>query len=241
MKSLLPITAIVALLGASSAMAANLTIPMAFEYLAVDGKKIDTSLFSHQSDLALTEGSHKIAIRYHDMVQDDFSDSESFIKSSPFIVTIDVDGDYNYTLAPADGVVKRPKSFAKSPQVVITREDKGTVNYKVTQTDYTEDSFFDSLFSRGNSQDIDTVAAAATGAAVASQPTAPVSKPKPQSATVAATATATTQAAQPQAATPANTKANGDASHAEQMLQYWWLQADEATRKEFMSWAIKQL
>ncbi|WP_252345994.1 DUF2057 family protein, partial [Shewanella indica] len=31
------------------------------------------------------------------------------------------------------------------------------------------------------------------------------------------------------------------AAHAQQMLQYWWLQADEATRKEFMSWAIKQL
>ncbi|QLE84998.1 DUF2057 domain-containing protein [Shewanella sp. Scap07] len=239
MKSLLPITAILALLGASSAMAANLSIPMSFEYLAVDGKKIDTSLFSHQSDLDLSEGSHKIAIRYHDMVQDDFSDSESFIKSSPFIVTIDVDGDYNYTLSPAEGVVKRPKSFAKAPQVVITREDKGNVNYKITQTDYTEESFFDSLFSSSNNnQDIDTVAAAATGAAVAGQPTAPVSKPKPQSATVAATATTAAVATTPAANSP---KASGDATHAEQMLQYWWLQADEATRKEFMSWAIKQL
>ena len=125
MKSLMSITAILALLGSSSALAANLNIPMSFEYLAIDGKKVQSNLFKHKADLELGQGTHKIAIRYHDMVQDDFSDSESFIKSSPFIVTLAVDGDHEYTLKPADGnSVKRPKSFAKSPQGVITRSDK---------------------------------------------------------------------------------------------------------------------
>lgn len=231
MKSLMPITAIIALLGSSSALAANLNIPMSFEYLAVDGKKIDTSLFNHKADLELNNGTHKIAIRYHDMVQDDFSDSESFIKSSPFIVTLDVDGDFDYTLQPADGgIVKHPKSFAKSPEVVITRDDKGTVSYTIEQTDFTEDSFVTSLFGTGNGQDITTATKSATvGAATASKvtastPTAPVSKAAPVAATNAPVASA-----------------DSNPAHAEQMLQYWWLHADEATRKEFMSWAIKQL
>lgn len=233
MKSLMPIAAMLAIFGSSSALAASINIPMSFEYLAVDGKKIDSSLFSHKSDLDLTEGTHKIAIRYHDMVQDDFSDSESFIKSSPFIVTLAVDGDHQYTLKPADGdIVKRPKSFAKSPQVVISRSDNGDVNYKVTQTDFNEDSFVTSLFGGGNSEDISTLASAATGgttvAAVASStaPTAPVSKPAPVDS---------------MQITPTPGNKADDAAHAQQMLQYWWLHADEKTRKEFMSWAIHQL
>lgn len=230
MKSLKPITAIIALLGSSSVLAANLHIPMAFEYLAIDGKKIETSLFNHKADLELSNGTHKIAIRYHDMVEDDFSDGESFVKSSPFIIALDVDGDYEYMLKPADGdFVKKPKTFAKSPQVVITRSDKGQVGYKVDQSEFTEDSFVNTLFGGGNGQDIASVATAATGGAViaSTTPTAPVSKPAPIDAGITPI--------------PALGDKASDAEHAQQMLQYWWLHADQETRKEFMSWAIKQL
>ncbi|RTR34321.1 DUF2057 domain-containing protein [Shewanella atlantica] len=230
MKSLKPITAIIALLGSSSALAANLHIPMAFEYLAIDGKKIETSLFNHKSELDLSNGTHKIAIRYHDMVEDAFSDGESFVKSSPFIITLAVDGDHEYSLKPADGnFVKKPKSFAKSPQVVITRSDKGQVSYKVEQTEFTEDSFVNTLFGGGNGQDVASVATAATGGAViaSTTTTAPVSKPAPIDAGITPV--------------PAIGDKASDAAHAQQMLQYWWLHADQETRKEFMSWAIKQL
>ncbi|BAJ02947.1 DUF2057 domain-containing protein [Shewanella violacea] len=232
MKSLMSITAILALLGSSSAMAASLNIPMSFEYLAIDGKKVESSLFSHKSQLELDQGTHKIAIRYHDMVQDDFSDSESFIKSSPFIVTIAVDGDHEYTLKSADGdIIKRPKSFAKSPQVLITRGDKARVNYKVIQTDFTEDSFVTSLFSGGNKQDIAAITTAATGGAVIATstsltPRAPVSIPAP---------------VEVMPITPTVGDKADKGEHANQMLQYWWLHADDKTRKEFMSWAIQQL
>ncbi|QYK02640.1 DUF2057 domain-containing protein [Shewanella psychrotolerans] len=230
MKSVMPITALIALLGASSAMAANLTIPMAFEYLALDGKKIESSVFNHKSDISLENGTHKIAIRYHDMIQDDFSDSESFIKSSPFIVTLAVDGDHDYQLMPAEGeVIKRPKTFAKAPQIVITRTDGGNVNYKVAQTDIKEDSFVSKLFGGNDGKDIEVAAAAATstGVAVAANAHTP-----------AATPTSSVEAATLPATLPANAS---DADHAQQMLQYWWLHADDKTRKEFMSWAIQQL
>ena len=230
MKSVMPITALIALLGASSAMAANLTIPMAFEYLALDGQKVESSMFNHKSDISLDNGTHKIAIRYHDMVQDDFSDSESFIKSSPFIITLAVDGNYDYQLIPAEGeVIKHPKTFAKAPQVVITRKDGGNVNYKVAQTDITEDSFVSKLFGGNSGQDIDVAAVAATSSAAVVATRTPTPTITPTSSVKPATLPATL---------PGNTS---DADHAQQMLQYWWLHADEKTRKEFMSWAIQQL
>ncbi|MCH1928997.1 DUF2057 domain-containing protein [Shewanella sp. A25] len=232
MKSLLPISGMFALISSASVFAADLNIPMSFEYLALDGVKIETSSFNHKSQLALTNGSHKIAIRYHEMVEDDFSDSQSFVKSSPFILTLFVDGDHQYHLQAAEGeVVKRPKTFAQNPQVIVTRADKGQVSYKVINTNIEEESFVSRLFSGNQSSDASNSAAVATGAVVT---TAAVATPT----TVATPTQAAVNATAPAAASQPNT--NGAASP-QQMLQYWWLQADEKTRKEFMSWAISQL
>ncbi|MCT7948075.1 DUF2057 domain-containing protein [Shewanella sp. SW36] len=229
MKSLLPISSLLVLLGSASAFAADLNIPMSFEYLALDGKKVESSVFNHKSSLELTPGTHKIAIRYHEMVEDDFSDSQTFVKSAPFIVTLDVDGDYQYYLQAAEGkVVKKPKVYAQNPQIKLTRSDKGNVNYQVVNTNLEEESFVSRLFSGNQAVDVSGTAAAATGAAGAVVAVAPA--PVATSATVSATSlTAPVDTSKATAANP------------QQMLQYWWLQADEKTRKEFMSWAISQL
>ena len=229
MKSLLPISSLLVLLGSASAFAADLNIPMSFEYLALDGKKVESSVFNHKSSLELTPGTHKIAIRYHEMVEDDFSDSQTFVKSAPFIVTLDVDGDYQYYLQAAEGkVVKKPKVYAQNPQIKLTRSDKGNVNFQVVNTNLEEESFVSRLFSGNQAVDVSGTAAAATGAAGAVVAVAPA--PVATSATVSATSlTAPVDASKATAANP------------QQMLQYWWLQADEKTRKEFMSWAISQL
>lgn len=229
MKSLLPISSLLVLLGSASAFAADLNIPMSFEYLALDGKKVESSVFNHKSSLELTPGTHKIAIRYHEMVEDDFSDSQTFVKSAPFIVTLDVDGDYQYYLQAAEGkVVKKPKVYAQNPQIKLTRGDKGEVNFQVVNTNLEEESFVSRLFSGNQAVDVSGTAAAATGAAGAVVAVAPA--PVATSATVSATSlTAPVDASKATAANP------------QQMLQYWWLQADEKTRKEFMSWAISQL
>ncbi|MGI2126419.1 DUF2057 domain-containing protein [Shewanella oncorhynchi] len=227
MKSLLPISSLLVLLGSASAFAADLNIPMSFEYLALDGKKVESSVFNHKSSLELAPGTHKIAIRYHEMVEDDFSDSQTFVKSAPFIVTLDVDGDHQYYLQAAEGeVVKKPKVYAQNPQIKLTRSDKGNVNYQVVNTNLEEESFVSRLFSGNQAVDVSGTAAAATGAAGAVVAVAPV--------TTSATVNATSLTA------PVDTsKAAG--ANPQQMLQYWWLQADEKTRKEFMSWAISQL
>ncbi|MEI8600213.1 DUF2057 domain-containing protein [Shewanella sp. PP-Sp27a-2] len=229
MKSLLPISSLLVLLGSASAFAADLNIPMSFEYLALDGTKVESSVFNHKSSLELTPSTHKIAIRYHEMVEDDFSDSQTFVKSAPFIVTLDVDGDYQYYLQAAEGkVVKKPKVYAQNPQIKLTRGDKGDVNFQVVNTNLEEESFVSRLFSGNQAVDVSGTAAAATGAAGAVVAVAPA--PVATSATVSATSlTAPVDTSKATAANP------------QQMLQYWWLQADEKTRKEFMSWAISQL
>ncbi|MGI2202752.1 DUF2057 domain-containing protein [Shewanella oncorhynchi] len=229
MKSLLPISSLLVLLGSASAFAADLNIPMSFEYLALDGKKVESSVFNHKSSLELAPGTHKIAIRYHEMVEDDFSDSQTFVKSAPFIVTLDVDGDHQYYLQAAEGeVVKKPKVYAQNPQIKLTRSDKGNVNYQVVNTNLEEESFVSRLFSGNQAVDVSGTAAAATGAVGAVVAVAPA--PVTTSATVNATSLTA----------PVDTsKAAG--ANPQQMLQYWWLQADEKTRKEFMSWAISQL
>ncbi|WP_394132835.1 DUF2057 domain-containing protein [Shewanella maritima] len=241
MNILVKTSAALVFLASSSATAANLTIPMDFEYLALNGVEVETNLFSHKSDLTLSEGTHKIAIRYHDLVEDDFSDSQSTVKSSPFIITLQVDGDYQYQLSPDDSrkIVRRPQQFAKQPKVVITREDKGQVQYSVQLTDYKEESFITSLFNGNNKEDFIEQSAQATTTANSNVAVASV----PVTATSVAVATApktvvSATAPQAQTAVPA---ATAPKAQAEQMLQYWWLQADEKTRKEFMSWAIKQL
>ncbi|KZK69778.1 hypothetical protein A1L58_00640 [Shewanella baltica] len=229
MKSLLPISSLLVLLGSASAFAADLNIPMSFEYLALDGKKVESSVFNHKSSLELTPGTHKIAIRYHEMVEDDFSDSQTFVKSAPFIVTLDVDGDYQYYLQAAEGkVVKKPKVYAQNPQIKLTRGDKGDVNFQVVNTNLEEESFVSRLFSGNQAVDVSGTAAAATGAAGAVVAVAPA----PVATTATVSATSLTAPVDTSKATAANPQ---------QMLQYWWLQADEKTRKEFMSWAISQL
>ncbi|MGI2172208.1 DUF2057 domain-containing protein [Shewanella sp. MF05960] len=236
MKSVFTTSALLAFLTSSSVFAANLTIPMSFEYLALDGEAIETSMFKHQSDLTLANGTHKIAIRYHDVVDDSFSDSQSFVKSTPFIVTLTVDGDYQYSLKPANGdVIKKPKAFAKAPQVEVSRQDNGSVSYSVEQTNFAEETFITNLFKTNKQQDFESLSASATGDGKTVVTQAPVQSDiavATNMAPVAAVTSVTTKVPAGKATTPAQ---------AEQMLQYWWLQADEKTRKEFMGWAIKQL
>ncbi|GGP82293.1 DUF2057 domain-containing protein [Shewanella ulleungensis] len=235
MKSVFTTSALLAFLTSSSVFAANLTIPMSFEYLALDGEAIETSMFKHQSDLTLTNGTHKIAIRYHDVVDDSFSDSQSFVKSTPFIVTLTVDGDYQYNLKPANGdVIKKPKTYAKAPEVKVSRQDNGSVSYSVEQTNFTEETFITSLFKTNKQQDFESLSASATGDGTTVVAQAPEQSDIAVATNMAPVTVETTVTKMPKnkATTPAQ---------AEQMLQYWWLQADEKTRKEFMGWAIKQL
>jgi len=234
MKLLLSVSVMLVMTVSISAFAADLKIPMEFEYLALDGKKVKSNSFRHKSTLELNQGTHKIAIRYNDLVKDDFGDNRSFIKSSPFIITINIDGDHHYLLRPGEGkIIRNSKIFAKDPKVKISRSDNGPVSYQVFNTDWEEESFLSRLFSGNQTQDIAGNAATATNtgvslAASGSATIAAETKADAVTATLPATVTE-----------PHNANQTADANP-QRMLQYCWLQADEKTRKEFMRWAFSQ-
>lgn len=233
MKAFLPAAVLLGLLGPVSAWAGTLTIPMNFEYLALDGQVIKSSMFKHKADLNLTPGEHKIAIRYSDMVEDDYSDSQNFIKSAPFIVTLTATQSGQYALTPAQGRVKYPEQFAKQPDITLQSNNNAPVTYHVTYTDIKDSHFLSRLMGDDSGVNINEAAAAATLPAVTIQP---------QTTAVTANVNQASPAGTLESQSPQATKATTqDAGHAEQMLQYWWQQADEPTRKAFMSWAIKQL
>lgn len=252
----LPLTALTftGLFGSSVLLAADMHIPMNFEYLALDGGKVARSVVIHKSELALTPGYHEIALRYHDMVPTDIPDSDETVKSPAFIITLTVEGDTGYYLKPADGdTVKNPQEFAEAPDIIITQKDGGSVDYKVTHTDIRQKEFKTRLYGKTLSPEAQAEAAAvaAAAAAAAASPqlvpqtsaSVPVVNTPATAGTTAAGAglvSTTVVAAGAQPATGAAASSEHTATP-EQMLQHWWQRADEQTRKEFLSWAIKQL
>ncbi len=227
-------------------MAENLNIPMGFEFLALDGQKVERSLVRHKSDLTLTPGDHEIAIRYSDSAVGDVSDTPEIVKSDPFIVTLNVEAGAEYLLRPAGGEgVLRPFEFAEAPDIEITRTDGATVNYTFTQTDIDQRDFDTMLYGK-------RIAPAATPAtATAATTTTAAAAPDAATTAAATAATATIPPGGPAeeiyelevAAPPAQPTAveGGQGASPEQMLRLWWERADEQTRKDFLSWAIKQL
>ncbi|WP_162846100.1 DUF2057 domain-containing protein [Seongchinamella sediminis] len=204
-------------LASSPLAAASLTIPLSFEFIALNGQMIERSLVFHQDELQFDAGHHEIALRYADMMESDFNDTMESVKSAAFIVTLDASDDAAYTLAPAGGEpVRDPQEFARTPEVVITREDGSRAQFTLTRTEVRRD-FAAKLY--GSEQ-------VASAVPVAPAPSA--------SADVAEAVSGNAPAA-----APAPIETSG-ASPAE-MLQLWWQRADQQTRKEFLGWAIDQL
>lgn len=214
---------------ASALQAENLNIPMVFEFLALDGQKVERSLVSHKADLALTPGDHEIAIRYSDMVVGDITDTPESVKSDPFIITLRVDQGAGYELRPAGGdTIRDPFEFASAPAVEITRTDGAQVDYSFTQTDISQRDFDTKLYGK-------RIAAAATVAAApavahAAAPATPVGGAAPEIYDLEVVGEKEVTAVE-----------GGQGASPEQMLRLWWERADEQTRKDFLGWAIKQL
>lgn len=208
-------------------MAAELIIPAEFEFLAVDGKKIESSLLNRQSKLQLSNGHHNIAIRYNDIIEDDFDDSHEFVTSKPFIIHLLIDGDFIYRLNSDSKLsTEDPKRFAKHPKIVVSRKDNGKIVYRFTQTQLDESSILNGFADSNSQQDIALLAAKAT------QNNEPQDVTHLQHRKLASTNKKRNQV--PKDSIPANIKSA-------EMLQYWWQQADKKTRKAFLNWAIDNM
>ncbi|MBY6105341.1 DUF2057 domain-containing protein [Ferrimonas balearica] len=211
-----------ALLASPLSWAESLTIPMEFEFVALDGTKVSSSLFSHKDELELTPGQRKIALQYKDLVPESVGDGHRRVSSSPFVITLNVEPGVDYQLAADRRIldVKTAEAYAEAPQVVITASNGAAATFSLQQTQSDDSSFVDKL--------------------LGDQPTAPSAEDAALAATASGTAAVAASNASQESAKPAAPSAPTDA-RAEEMLKYWWEQADDATRKAFMSWAVQQL
>lgn len=223
MKSLLSAGILITLLSVHSVVAATFSIPMEFEYIAIDGKPIKTNSFKHKAKLTITAGQHKIALRYKDLIRENYSDSETFVQSSPFIVTLTTSKNSHYELVPKGNQISDPKNYAKAPKINIISSDNKSINYTVTHTNVKESSFIGRLFN-GQDNHVDPKVLATELTSLTPKNTQNSSIQMPSSVN---------------SSHINNTPAS--ATQSAKMLQYWWQQADPQTQKEFMSWAIKQL
>ncbi len=204
--------------------AASLTIPMEFEFLAVNGEPVGSSLFKHKDKLNLVPGQNRVALRYKDLVRESIGDGHVRVDSNPFILTFQIDAEARYRLAAASPIrdIGDARHFAKNPAVVITDDDGKAVAFEMALTQGEEPSLLAQLTgSEGTDLEQQAIAATATAPAITPPSGAERSQPVPATETVA-----------PVGADPANPEA---------MLKYWWQQADEPTRRAFMSWAVQQL
>ena len=210
---------------ASHAFAASkLSIPSEFEFLAVDGKAISSPLLNRTSSINLPQGQHKVAMRFHDFYEDDITGSHGYLKSSPFVINLLVDGTNNYQLAGlGDQLINDPEKYAKQPKITIRRVDNGKVVYSVKNTQFKEGSILGEVLGGEAKKDVRAFAV--------------------QQTTIHKVH-ASTQHKYDNDDTPYQRKnltvIEKDDVTAKKMLKYWWTKADAKSREQFLIWLQQQ-
>ncbi|TKB48222.1 DUF2057 domain-containing protein [Ferrimonas sediminicola] len=204
-----------------NSLAADLNIPLSMEFIAVNGQEVKSNFFSHKDEIELEKGKHTVALVYKDLIEEPYGDGHQRVNSDPFLLHITIDADGVYKLRPQTPIrdLKQAKAFAQAPKVSVTHSDGHQVQYSIEMTSIHEESIIDSL----------------------TKELTPEQKHKQE--VIAATAPKGSAAASADTPTDANeVQLQGDAKlNPEAMLKYWWQQADEQTRKEFMTWAISNM
>lgn len=194
------------------AMADNtVQLPATTRLLVVDGK--DASDMGRE--LTLADGRHQLVFQLRSLVRDG-SDSTMFT-SSPYIMTFDLAGDQTFTIkAPSLRTQKDADNLDRSPEALITLTDQKGSN---TPFDFSVLSRRGLLVGRDVVDDIQKFNLTNDQAAVRA---------------MAGTVFIATNDNSPMPPKP--TTSAEDQAMSEKMLQYWYSQADEATRARFLNW-----
>ena len=209
---------VVLMLLSCSAWSAKLVIPETFKFLAVDGEDVDGGFFDGPYKIDLKPGIQKIALQYDNKVPDDANPRlDEFIKSEPMLLTLNVIQDGTYKLVPHPDIDRDPRGYAENPRLKVVNPQGQKARYEIALLIEKKESVWSKVTQKdGQKAEPKSEFAELTSArapAVASTPTSGES--------------------------PAVAPANG-AAPAGDMLQYWWSQADEKTRQEFMRWVYSK-
>lgn len=103
-----------------NSFANEILIPENITVISINGEEQGFSFFSRQTKFPINVGANVIQVRYEELFDDSENDDHVIIKSKPFMVTFDVEGDTDlklivpYLVDEADA-----RKFAKKPEVII--------------------------------------------------------------------------------------------------------------------------
>lgn len=198
----------------------TLIFPEKTKLLVLDGKGAEKlNKMSHVS-LSLSDGRHQLVFQLKTLVREG-GDSKMFT-SSPYIMTFDLAGDQTFTItAPKLKTVRDTDKLSRSPktQFSITNQKGQTIPFELSVLNKSG-----LLIGADTVEDIQKFNLSDNPAAVREM-AGIVYIATPQGVSY--------QVAQ-QSVMPAPTTAQ---PMSENMLQYWYNQADEVTRERFLKWA----
>ncbi|MCU7851388.1 MAG: DUF2057 domain-containing protein [Candidatus Thiodiazotropha sp. (ex Monitilora ramsayi)] len=99
--------------------AAQLMIDDVFEILSVDGQESEGSLLKHVDRVELSEGNHRIVLRYKDIAADPDLGYETVVVSQPFSVSVNTMTGAIYHIEPDKSALRNKHAYAANPVVVI--------------------------------------------------------------------------------------------------------------------------
>ncbi|UZD16409.1 DUF2057 domain-containing protein [Gallibacterium anatis] len=199
-----------------SSLAATVTVTPNISLLAIDGEKAKSSLTKSQNSFNINDNNkHQVVVRVSEVV-DNGSDKTLF-ESDPIIVTFQAGNQDLVISAPRLDNMRNANMFAKDPKITVKTSADQTVASKqdiLKQTGIFPDTrIAEDLAEYNASQGVAAVPNLVSASMPAAIPTAAGAK-----------------------ATKAKITVQGE-NVAEQMLQYWYQQADKETQARFLKWA----
>ncbi|MFC0323602.1 DUF2057 domain-containing protein [Gallibacterium melopsittaci] len=199
-----------------SSLAATVKVTPNISLLAIDGEKAKSSLTKSQNSFNISDnGTHQVVVRVSEVVNN--GSDKTLFESNPIIVTFQGSSQDLVITAPRLDNMRNANLFAKNPKITV----KTTADQEVsTKQDILQQS---GIFP-------DTRVAEDLAEYNASQGVAAVPNLVSVSMPAAIPTAAGTKASK------AKITVQGE-NVAEQMLQYWYQQADKETQARFLKWA----
>ncbi|OED44100.1 hypothetical protein ACH42_08345 [Endozoicomonas sp. (ex Bugula neritina AB1)] len=196
--------------------------PASAKYIALDGQDVVSMEIDTQKGIALKDGKHQLVFQLKSIIRD--AGDTSMYTSKPYIMTFTLEGDETYIIKSPN--LRNPSdidSLEKAPaeQLSLVTSNGESVSFALSslrKSGLTMGDLTDDVQKFNLTDDPAAVKAFSGGmmpAVNASAAVAPVNT-SPQSAPIAAN------------------------PNSESMLKYWYNQADESTREQFLKWVSEK-
>lgn len=218
MKFRLATVAMAAMLASTASLAGVVTSSSNIDFLAIDGQKASKSLLKNTRSLTINDtNKHQVVVRVAEIVRS--GSDRSLFESDPIVITFQGSQDDIQIVAPRLENDRDVKNFTENPKLVLKTSSGAEVDSK--QDWLKQEGFLPGL------NLVDNLAEYNASGAVAALPS------------LASAAMPVAAAAMPGKVQKGKVTVQGE-NAAEQMLQYWYQQADKETQKRFLEWVKKQ-